>query len=286
MRMTIMAALLAASFSAFATPGGEGDNTDCNGVGNPNSPCVGTGGSGSGSGGNSRAIGVGVGIGVGVAGATANNQTKVQVNNQVSNEVRTSNRTVVTNGNTNTNTATGGVGHGGQGGAGGSATATGGNASVGAISTSAQGGTGQGGNASQSQSASTGASTSTSSASTDGNTQILNVGGSVTNNPSDIKVLNTPDSYAPIASPTAPCRVAYSGGGSGPGFGISIGASALDEGCDAREDARLLYNLGMHNEAILRLCAKPELNAALGARCPKQPEKEEVKYVSDSLFRP
>jgi hypothetical protein len=84
-----------------------------------------------------------------------------------------------------------------------------------------------------------------------------------------VTVKNTPDAYAPIASPTAPCRVAHSAGGSGPGFGISFGSSTLDEGCDAREDSRLLHNMGLREESIKRLCAKPEMAAALGEdRCP------------------
>jgi hypothetical protein len=44
----------------------------------------------------------------------------------------------------------------------------------------------------------------------------------------------------------------------------------LDEGCDAREDSRLLHNMGLHAEAVLRLCAKPEMAKALGSRCPVQ----------------
>ena len=39
----LAAALMLAVSSAHATPGGEGNNTGCNGVGNPNSPCGGGG---------------------------------------------------------------------------------------------------------------------------------------------------------------------------------------------------------------------------------------------------
>lgn len=41
MKLAIAAALLVATGSAFATKGGEGNNTGCNGQGNPNSPCQG-----------------------------------------------------------------------------------------------------------------------------------------------------------------------------------------------------------------------------------------------------
>ena len=87
-------------------------------------------------------------------------------------------------------------------------------------------------------------------------------------------VKNTPDAPAIIASPTAPCRVQGGVGGSAPGFGLSFGGSVLDEGCDAREDARLLHNLGLQAEAVKRLCAKPEMAVALGeARCPPPPSQ-------------
>jgi hypothetical protein len=86
--------------------------------------------------------------------------------------------------------------------------------------------------------------------------------------PSTVTVKNTPDANVLIASPTAVCRISFGAGGSGPGIGLSFGASMLDEGCDAREDARLLRNMGLLAEAILRLCAKPEMAAALGTKCP------------------
>ena len=61
--------------AAMATPGGEGNNTGCNGQGNANSPCAGNGGAG-GAGGQG---GVGIGVGVGIAGA-ASNATAVSSN--------------------------------------------------------------------------------------------------------------------------------------------------------------------------------------------------------------
>jgi hypothetical protein len=41
MRVIIIAMLMALSFNVYATQGGEGNNTGCNGQGNPNSPCEG-----------------------------------------------------------------------------------------------------------------------------------------------------------------------------------------------------------------------------------------------------
>jgi hypothetical protein len=48
MKRTFLALALFTAFAANATPGGEGNNTGCNGVGNANSPCAGspTGGQG------------------------------------------------------------------------------------------------------------------------------------------------------------------------------------------------------------------------------------------------
>ena len=75
--LMIAAALVIVSGSALARGGGEGNNTNCNGVGNPNSPCVPSGGQGGagGQGGNAaalsaaraeaRAAAIGVGVGVG-----------------------------------------------------------------------------------------------------------------------------------------------------------------------------------------------------------------------------
>lgn len=82
-------------------------------------------------------------------------------------------------------------------------------------------------------------------------------------------VKNTPNPPDVITNPTAPCRVAFSGSGSGAGFGIGIGGSVLDEGCNRRENARLLYNIGETSAAKLILCNEPEIAAVLPA-CPAQ----------------
>jgi hypothetical protein len=63
---------LTASLSANATPGGEGNNTGCNGVGNANSPCTGSTGGNGGAGGNG---GVGGNGGEGIATSIANGGT-------------------------------------------------------------------------------------------------------------------------------------------------------------------------------------------------------------------
>jgi hypothetical protein len=161
-----------------------------------------------------------------------------------------------------------------HGGAGGSA-----NASQTQTATGGQGGNSEarGGDQQQQATAQGGSSNQTQSASNEGNNQSITVNNPAA--PSEITIKNTPDAYAPINNPTAPCRVAHAAGGSGPGFGISFGSSTLDEGCDTREDARLLHNMGLVNESITRLCAKPEMAKALGEkRCPQpKPEPQPVQ---------
>jgi hypothetical protein len=91
-----------------------------------------------------------------------------------------------------------------------------------------------------------------------------------------MRIENTPDTAAIIASPTAVCRVTYGLGGSGPGIGISFGSSVLDEGCHLREVARMLNNLGLHEAAVQAMCtdatAYPALLAA-GVPCKIQPKE-------------
>jgi len=279
MKRSYLYALIAAAVAVVSTPlwaasGGEGNNTNCNGVGNPNSPCVGNGGGnggGGGAGGNGGAGGTGgaggaggtgIGVGIGVANAGASSLSTSSAESQ----------------STSGATAAGGAGYGGAGGAGyggagyggagGQAAARGGDQQQTAV-----GGAGYGGTQSQSATADGGtqsqhATAQGGSADNAGNSQSITVNEAAP--PSSVTIKNTPDAYAPIASPTAPCRVAHSAGGSGPGFGISLGSSTLDEGCDAREDARLLHNMGLPNEAVTRLCQKPAMATALGeARCPK-----------------
>lgn len=73
-----------------------------------------------------------------------------------------------------------------------------------------------------------------------------------------------------IANPTAPCRVAVGVGGSWVGGSIGIGSSVLDDGCDTREDARLLFNMGLHDFAVMRLCVKPEMAKVISGCSPKR----------------
>jgi len=131
--VTLLALMMLAA-PVYATGGGEGNNTGCNGQGNPNSPCNpgggdddngGNGGNGGqgGNGGNGTGVGVGVGVGIGIGGGA-----DVDVSND----------------NTNTNTNTQGQQQGqiqGQIATGGSVTDSGNSTSVaGAVATGGEGG--------------------------------------------------------------------------------------------------------------------------------------------------
>jgi hypothetical protein len=77
-----------------------------------------------------------------------------------------------------------------------------------------------------------------------------------------VEVKNVPDAVAPSAYPTAPCRIAISGAGSGVGFGLSIGGSVLDEDCNKRELSRSFQNLGQAEAALEILCSHEGAAAA------------------------
>lgn len=79
------------------------------------------------------------------------------------------------------------------------------------------------------------------------------------------EVKNVPNPPDVIANPTAPCRVSIGIAGSGVGFGFGVGSSVLDEGCNRRENSRLLHNLGETLAAKLILCNEPEIASVLPA---------------------
>lgn len=98
--------------------------------------------------------------------------------------------------------------------------------------------------------------------------------------PDSIKVKNVPDAPSQLSAPTAPCRIAVGVAGSWMGGSLGIGSSVLDDGCDTREDSRLLFNLGLRTEAIARLCMKPEMATALGEKaCPKPQATQPTAYA-------
>lgn len=67
------------------------------------------------------------------------------------------------------------------------------------------------------------------------------------------------------------CLGSASGGVQGAAFGVSLGSTKKDEGCDARYDAATLMSMGQPRAALARLCQREEIAKAIeasGQRCP------------------
>jgi len=76
-------------------------------------------------------------------------------------------------------------------------------------------------------------------------------------------VHNTPDVYAPpIAGGANPCVVGVSAGGAVAGFGISFGLTRNDDGCERRNTAALLHNMGEREVAQEVLCETESVRQA------------------------
>lgn len=97
----------------------------------------------------------------------------------------------------------------------------------------------------------------------------------------------------PVSTATAPalsvsngtCMGSTSGGAQGASFGISIGSSWVDEGCDARYDAITLHTIGEVAAAKARLCMKPEIAKAMGEKCDKPKEVSQVQVQATPVVK-
>lgn len=87
------------------------------------------------------------------------------------------------------------------------------------------------------------------------------------------RIHTTPDAIAPAlgSAGTQPCLIATSAGMSITGFGITGGSGHVDEGCEDRNIAAILANLGHKDAALAYLCKKyPEIKNSfdiLGKDC-------------------
>lgn len=98
-----------------------------------------------------------------------------------------------------------------------------------------------------------------------GNPLTENIGGTTT-------VRNTPEIVAPNISGGNPCLVGVSGGGAGPGIGITLGFGYSDKGCERRNDAAVLSNLGQKEVAVALMCQDGNVRQAFlaaGHPCPQ-----------------
>lgn len=76
-------------------------------------------------------------------------------------------------------------------------------------------------------------------------------------------VRNVPDVVAPSIVGGNPCAVGVSGGVAVAGFGISGGGTWADRACERRQEAALLYNIGMHEASIALLCQDDHVRDAM-----------------------
>lgn len=136
-RLFMLVMMVALSTPAFSqNSGGEPNNTNCNGVGNVNSPCTGNGGNGGGGGngnGNGNGGGNGGGGGSGGTGGAGGNATSTataNANATANAGALATNHTSVGVTNTSTNTNTQQQSQVANGGTGGNASATGGSANA------------------------------------------------------------------------------------------------------------------------------------------------------------
>ncbi|GJE15230.1 hypothetical protein FOHLNKBM_6310 [Methylobacterium longum] len=110
-----------------------------------------------------------------------------------------------------------------------------------------------------------------------GSSSSVNIGGSGSGR-------NTPGVWAPglAAAGIESCLGSASVGGAGPGFGVTIGGTLTDKGCNLRLYARTLYSLGHQVAATQILCNDPDVALALaveGVRCLSGPGAEAQRVV-------
>ena len=260
MKLTILALITAVALPVYAAPGGESGNTNCNGVGNPNSPCEGNNGGSQGSGSNSD-------YGYSVVTNTLKTSSKTTNNlvntidmqqNQAQNQWQGQKQAAV------------GVGLGGSSSArGGYATASGGSSDQ---TQSAHGGAGYGGNG-YGGAGYGGASKSVN----EGNHQQIVVEGSRYEAP-DIPVNS---SIATVGITTASCYVSGGGAGNTGAVSISISGAIKDEDCEWR--VKQAYRLTYGNERTIEIAHKLiEMDAEedYAKAVAKQAERKNTKKVS------
>lgn len=96
----------------------------------------------------------------------------------------------------------------------------------------------------------------------------------------------------PVSTATAPALSAANGtcmgssslGAQGVSFGLSVGSTWTDSGCDARYDAAALRAAGHSAAAMARLCQKPEIAQAMKeSGTPCKSDKSAAAPVEDRL---
>ena len=80
--------------------------------------------------------------------------------------------------------------------------------------------------------------------------------------------------YSPPLVASGDCLGSASAGGSNSVLGFSLGKTYVDENCNARYDAALLWSMGRKGAAVQRLCSQPEMAKVI----PECPEPEVTVY--------
>ena len=84
-------------------------------------------------------------------------------------------------------------------------------------------------------------------------------------------IKTVPDVYAPALAGGNPCVVSVSAGAGWLGAGFSFGMGLQDEGCEVRQQAALLHNMGQADVALVHMCLHlPEVGEtlkAMGGEC-------------------
>lgn len=78
-------------------------------------------------------------------------------------------------------------------------------------------------------------------------------------------VHNVPEIIPPSFGGTNVCAVGASGGVGVAGFGVTLGGSWSDSGCERRSEAVVLYQMGEHNAAIALMCQDKHVAEAMQA---------------------
>jgi hypothetical protein len=245
--------------TVFASQGGEGNNTNCNGQGNPNSPCI----------------------------PSVNPSTPVVNTNTLNVPVTNTNRNNA-NANASADASASGIGIG----LGGSSSVSGSGNSRNDISTNQ--GQAQNQNQTQNQNvtstSSSGGNIQASSVSVNtvdpNSLEVARVNAQATKEAarelSDVKVRNTPSAYAaPLTSSNDTCMGSSSGAVAAPGIGVSFGSTWTDNNCKMLKNSRELWNYGMKEAALALMCNDKDVRAALtvtGYKCPaiEQPVQQNL----------
>jgi hypothetical protein len=101
---------------------------------------------------------------------------------------------------------------------------------------------------------------------------------------SDIKIRNTPSiSAAALTSSNDTCMGSVSGGGSGPGLGLSFGMTYKDDNCVMLKNSREMWNMGFKAAAVALMCTNPANMEALemtGYVCPQTEAAKKRRTVA------